>query len=248
MVLTMSEIPFELQILAGAKNYQKWITDTITPFLGEHILEVGAGIGNQSRWLPVRKNLIITEASSNLIPTLQKNIETQFGQDSRVRLDLVNLDSDWTQPYKTQNIDTIVSFNVLEHILDDSMAIKNFFDILKANPVQSPKRIVTFVPAHQWAFGSIDEAFGHYRRYSHKNFDQILKKHKILAKTSYRYFNMFGLPGWLLMNKVLKRKEIGPGAVKSFEKLCPIIRVIDNFACGTLRVPFGQSLLFVIEV
>ena len=244
----MTDIPFELQILSQAKNYQKWIADTILPYLGESILEVGAGIGNQSRWLPIRKNLIITEASANLFPTLQENLKLKFGQDPRLQTDLVNLDIDWTKSYTDKKIDTIVSFNVLEHVEDDASVIQSFLEILKANTDLTPKRIVTFVPAHQWAFGTVDTAYGHYRRYSHKNFLRILESHKITAKTYYRYFNLFGLPGWLLMNKVLRRTEIGLGAVKSFEQLCPLLKPSDNFLSGTLRIPMGQSLLFVIEV
>ena len=244
----MLEVPFELQILSLANNYQKWINDTISPYLGDNILEVGAGIGNQSQWLPIKKSLTITEASLGLFPILQQNLKKKFGSDPRVHTELVNLDGDWTKPFKDKNIDTIVSFNVLEHVEDDSAAISSFFEILKANPEKTPKRIVTFVPAHQWAYGSIDKAYGHYRRYSHRDFDLILKKNNIPAKVNYRYFNMFGLPGWLLMNKVLNRTEIGAGAVKSFEILCPLIRNIDDFICGKLRMPLAQSLLFVIEI
>ena len=156
----MADIPFELQILSQAKNYQKWIADTILPYLGESILEVGAGIGNQSRWLPVRKNLIITEASADLFPTLRENLENKFGQDPRVQTALVNLDIDWAQPFREKKIVTIVSFNVLEHVEDDASVIQSFLEILKANPDGSPKRIVTFVPAHQWAFGTVDKAMG----------------------------------------------------------------------------------------
>jgi SAM-dependent methyltransferase len=245
---TLPQIPFELQILSQAKNYQAWITDTISPYLGESILEVGAGMGNQSVWLPVRKNLFITEASRDLFPLLQKNISEKFTDDPRVKTELVDLAQDWTSPFKKQQIDTIVSFNVLEHVEDDAKAILSFYEILKANQQPGPRRIITFVPAHQWAHGTMDQAFGHYRRYSHRDFERMAQKLNLKVKTSYRYFNIFGLPGWLMMGKVLKKSEIGMGAVRSFELLCPFLRHIDDFIGGTLRVPLGQSLLYVMEL
>ena len=54
-------IPFELESLREAINYQRWIVDMISPFLGNSILEIGAGIGNISRWLPVRQRLVLCE-------------------------------------------------------------------------------------------------------------------------------------------------------------------------------------------
>ncbi len=47
------EMPFELESLAKAVNYQRWVSDAIQPYMGRRILEVGAGVGTMSQWLPV---------------------------------------------------------------------------------------------------------------------------------------------------------------------------------------------------
>lgn len=242
----MSEIPFELQHMELAHHYQKWIMDSLEPYLGQRILEVGAGIGNHSVWLPVREKLVITEADAGLFKILQGKLHNKFGADLRVTADLVDLSKDWTQKYANDQIDTIISFNVLEHVQDDQLALASFLKIFENS--QGVRRVINFVPAHQWAHGSVDQAYGHYRRYSHKDFFRIL--HRLNSqpkKVYYRYFNLLGLAGWFLMGKVIRKKDLGPGSVKSFEKLCPWIRGVDDVLHKNLRLPWGQSLIFVME-
>ncbi len=179
---------------------------------------------------------------------MKTTLEKNFNFNPKVIPLFVDLDKDWKQQLIGQEIDTIVSFNVLEHVLDDQKAIHDFYTILKNSPSKNKKRIVTYVPAHSWAYGSIDQGFGHYRRYSHNDFYKHLKALNISGKTHYEYINMIGLPGWFLMGRILKKKELGLGAVNSFEKICPFVRPLDWFLHKVLRLPFGQSLLFVLEL
>ncbi len=48
-------IDFELESLSKARNYQRWMYESVAPHLGVSILELGAGIGNMSQWLPKRE-------------------------------------------------------------------------------------------------------------------------------------------------------------------------------------------------
>lgn len=210
-------------------------------------MEVGAGIGNHSVWLPVREQLLITEADTNLFPHLEKRISEQFQNSPKVKTKLLDLSKDWTEELQDQKIDTVVSFNVLEHVEDDKKAINSFIKLLSHSPGQR-KTIVTFVPAHQWALGSVDVAYGHFRRYTHQDFFKVLEELNIKPKVYYRYFNLTGLFGWYVMGKIAKKTEIGLGPVKSFEKICPYLKGFDDFIHEKLRIPFGQSLLFVIEL
>ena len=51
--------------------------------------------------------------------------------------------------------------NVLEHIPDDAAAVRRFRQVLPPGG-----KLVVLVPALPQLFGSIDEAVGHYRRYT----------------------------------------------------------------------------------
>jgi len=240
-----AELPFELESLKLAKNYQAWVSDTVQPFLGKRILEIGSGIGNLSQWLPVHERLILTEADPILFQTLKNNLAPLSDKKT---CHLIDVSTDWIEPFKKEQIDTIVSFNVLEHIEDDKKALKDLGELLKQAPANQPRRLVSFVPAHDWAYGTMDKSFHHHRRYSHKDLLKISHELFPTAKITYRYFNLAGLPGWIMMGKILKKESFDFTAVKAFEKICPYIRDIDDFIHEKLRIPFGQSLLFVIEL
>ena len=48
-----------LDALADAPNFNRWMADTIRPFVGRRVLEIGAGIGNLTRHLARRRERYI---------------------------------------------------------------------------------------------------------------------------------------------------------------------------------------------
>ncbi|MGZ3686759.1 MAG: class I SAM-dependent methyltransferase [Bdellovibrionota bacterium] len=241
-------VPFELEALSGAMNYQEWVADTVRPFLGERILEIGAGVGNLSRWLPHRKRLILTETEPYLLELLQRRAAAG-GDSDEVSIERFDLISDSPDRFVAENLDTIVSFNVLEHIEDDRRALKNLLSILSASKAKGPRRLVTFVPAHQWAFGSMDKQFGHFRRYNAARVRALVRETSPDARIrECRFFNLVGLAGWVLQGRIFRRSQIGVGSIRAFERIIPLIRGVDDFLHRVLRLPLGQSLFFVIEL
>ena len=75
----------ELQALAEAKNYYRWVIRQFAPFVGKRVIEVGAGMGTFAHSLlthvPVTE-LVLVEPSTNLLPLLQQ----RFVGDSRVKI------------------------------------------------------------------------------------------------------------------------------------------------------------------
>ena len=243
-----NSIPFELIAFRKAVRYQKWVVDSVLPFLGKRILEIGAGIGNTSRCLPVRDLLVLSEADKNLVSILEQTVLDNFPTDAPVEAHWVDLELDWTVPLGKHNFDTVISFNVVEHIKDDIEIFQQFARILQLGKLAGPKRIVTFVPAHGWAYGSLDKTHGHCRRYTEDHFKQIIKHLTPNASLYTRYFNLFGLPNWVLMSRMMGRTTIGEGPIQAFEKICPWVRPVDDFLHQELRIPFGQSIIAVIGI
>lgn len=239
-------IPFELDNLQHAYNYQKWMIDSVTPFLGNSILEIGAGIGNLSSRLPLKDKLIFTESDPHLFEILKDKIANKFPNAVNVKTMLIDISTDWTTNLISENIDTVVSFNVLEHIEDDQAAMKQIYNLLKKSKSTNVKRIITFVPAHSWAFGAMDTVFKHYRRYNHQRMIDIARSIDPNTEINYRYFNLLGLIPWFFFGRVLNRDKIDKSSITAFEKICPYTRNIDDFIHSSLRLPFGQSLIFTI--
>ncbi|MBU4269751.1 class I SAM-dependent methyltransferase [Candidatus Dependentiae bacterium] len=243
----VAQTPFQLDLLRSAVKYQQWSLQAVENFLGNNILEIGAGIGNMSRWLPLKESLILSEVDSKMLPELKNTVNKTFGFNQNVEVLHINLSKDWKKDLINKNIDTIVSFNVMEHVEDDYLFFTDLVDILKQNKTNNLKRIITFVPAHKLAYNSIDKNYDHFRRYSISDLKKI--KNLVIPQADFfaRYFNSFGLIGWFLHGNILKRKEVTSSMVNSFETICPIIKPIDNFLQTKLKCPFGQSVFSVVS-
>lgn len=243
-----ADIPFELSSLAKARRYQKWIYEITEPYLGSRILEIGAGIGNLSQHLPVREKLILTEVEPSLFKILQGKIPARPG----LSLSQVEIGQPLSETFAKENLDTIVSFNVIEHVENDEALFRDFLQLLLKSNAVGPKRIVTLVPAHPFAFGPVDRKLGHHRRYSKAGFKSLVQSAARGLPMTFGFqslhMNVPALIGWWVNGRLLGRDEIGEGSVQLFESLCPIIKPIDKLLHGTLRLPLGNSLITIVEV
>ncbi|MEO7649333.1 MAG: glycosyltransferase, partial [Bryobacteraceae bacterium] len=60
-----------LHALSGAPRFNRWMADTIAPYVGERVLEIGSGIGNLTRALiPRRKAYIATDLDTEHLARL----------------------------------------------------------------------------------------------------------------------------------------------------------------------------------
>jgi SAM-dependent methyltransferase len=241
-------VPFELELLVGATRYQNWLVDVTRPYLGKRVLELGSGIGNMSRHLPVGDRLVLSEIDPALVKILEERVPVQGNR----AVALVNTAETLTNTFAHENFDTVLSFNVLEHIHDHEAMLRDLIEMLRASRAPGPKRIVSIVPAHQWAYGEVDKAFDHCRRYSAGSFRRLLRSAGVTELSRkhfrFRYMNIPGLLGWWFNGKLRGCKEIGAGNIQMFETLCPVIRPVDDFLHKRLRIPFGNSLLAVYKL
>lgn len=242
-------MPFELESLAKAVNYQQWVSETIRPYMGRRILEVGAGIGNMSQWLPVRERLVLTETEPALLQALSDRVPAYFGEyASKVSVAPLDLNTPTdAHLLERERVDTIVSFNVLEHIEDDRAAVARLIDILRASD-QPARRLVAFVPAQEWALSDMDRFYGHFRRYSARRLRDISRELAPDAHVTLTAFNVIGLLGWVWSTMILRRTTIAPGSVRAFDAMVPYLKPLDALLCRTLRYPFGQSLVWVVTL
>lgn len=237
-------IPFELQSLADAHSYQHWLADITLPFLGRRILELGSGIGNLSQHLPTRELLVLSDIDESLVNFLRGRFEEN---EKRRILRLTGL----TDPsLATLDLDTIVSYNVMEHVEDDAVLLREAISLLRRSRASGPKRLVSLVPAHQWAYSPVDRQFGHFRRYNRASFRSVLERAgEKVDSSNFRsfYLNIPGLVGWWFNGCLLGRDTIGTGNLKAFEALYPVIRPLDDFL-HWLGIPLGNSLVTVFEI
>jgi SAM-dependent methyltransferase len=225
----------ELDALAEAKNYYRWILSYFAPYMGKRVIEVGAGIGTFSEFLLNSANvseLVLFEPTDNLFPQLQN----RFSGNIRVKLlhgyleDLIN----------TTNLsaDSIVLVNVLEHIENDEAFLKAAYQILI-----SEGTILLFVPALPQLYGALDEAVGHYRRYTKPSLASKLQKvgfHIVCL----RYFNFPGIFTWFLAGRVMRYKTLRFSDVRFYDRwIVPYVSRLEKY----WEPPIGQNLVAIAK-
>jgi hypothetical protein len=224
--------------MALATNYRRWIMEFFKPFLGKHILEVGAGAGSFSEMLLLERpqSLTVLEPSDNLYPSLSKRLaaldQAGISKVKQATLSDAFSDSSLARP------DTAIYINVLEHVEDDEAELNRICSLLLP-----AGRILIFVPAHQFLMSRMDREVGHYRRYS---LSQLRSKcvSAGFRITLARYFDVLGVLPWWLKYRLLKSNTLEPGEVRVYDRfIVPICRSIESF----LAPPFGKNIILVAE-
>ncbi|MEJ2744718.1 MAG: glycosyltransferase [bacterium] len=212
------------------RRYNDRIYDRIKPFLGDRILEVGAGIGNISRKLLDKEYVIVSDVSKDYLNTLRK----RFVESPRFRIVGFDLNHCDPERFRGDKLDTILCLNVIEHIEDDLTALRCFYEMLEKGG-----RLVLLAPACKALYSKIDAGLDHYRRYSRGELTRKVHEAGFTIESA-RFFNLPGALGWFVNGKILRRKMLPKNQMKLFDLMVPILRLEDH-----LRIPFGLSLLAV---
>lgn len=221
-----------LRIMARAGRYNRFIYEQYRRHLGPDVVELGAGVGNVSRFLLDRRTLLLTENDPDYVELLKRS----FGDWGYVSVRPLDLNDEKAGADVEGKFDTAICFNVIEHVERDAEAVRGIARLLKPGG-----KAILIVPAHQALFGSLDEGLKHYRRYDKRGFSDLVKGAG-LSVVEARYLNPIAVPGWWLNGKVLRRKVIPGFQLALFDKLTFLVRWT---ACPDLS--FGLSLFVVAQ-
>jgi SAM-dependent methyltransferase len=225
-----------LEYLESASNYRDWIFGAGASNLGRRVLEVGAGTGTMTACLSERDFVLALEIEAGFADALRRrlghwtNLEVAEGSAT---------DGELLQRVAGGRIDSAMSFNVLEHIEDDVGVLRNVFNCLP-----SGGRFVCFVPAMPILFGAMDEALGHFRRYTRRELTRKAGEAGFRV-VSIHYLNAVGCFLWFINGRILRSTGEGRDlALVTFDRfVVPLIRTLE----ARVKPPFGQSLLLVAE-
>jgi glycosyltransferase involved in cell wall biosynthesis/ubiquinone/menaquinone biosynthesis C-methylase UbiE len=219
-----------LRRMSRLAAYNAWLHARFEAHLGERILEVGSGVGNQTRYFIDRERVV----ASDIEPHYIRELAARYGHRSNVRVasfrfPLSNADR---RDLMAERLDTIVCLNVLEHIEEDERALKDFAGVLPPGG-----RLVLLVPAMPALYGTLDQHLNHYRRYDKEPLRRMVAEAGFEVETV-RYLNRPAVLGWWLNSKVLRRRVLPRTQTRAFRLLLPLLRMEEK------RPPsFGMSLL-----
>lgn len=211
------------KILEYNENFEGWTEEHTSLHedigRGNHPIDIFSRsnlIKNISKNIKNKTILEIGCSSGYLIKDLKvkfKNIN-YVGADV-LKLSLLKLQKKWKKvpflkfditknPLKNIKFDNIIMLNVLEHIKDDFLAIKNTFKLLNKNGI-----IYIEVPAHQFLYDNYDKQLLHFRRYSIVDLEKKLIKagYNIIKKQHLGFFCFIPFAITKIFNKLFSRDK-----------------------------------------
>ena len=229
----------DLEAMAFARNYHRWILDLFRPGLGARLVEVGAGTGSFSELLLGERpeSLALVEPSAEMHRRLAG---WAAGLDTPTRVTTYNdtFAGVAGRLREEERPDSIIYVNVLEHVADDEAELRLVRETLPAGG-----RVFLFVPALRWLYGSFDERVGHFRRYTRAELGEKCGRAG-LRPVKAVYFDAAGVLPWWVKYCVLRSPEMEPGAVKFYDDYCvPAVRRVESL----FAPPFGKNVLLVAE-
>jgi SAM-dependent methyltransferase len=230
----MSELKYvgaELDLFAAVRNWKTYWSRQIRPFLKGDILEVGAGIGSNTRLLDPggTGRWVCLEPDPGLMDQLvAKLAETE----SRRGYECV---CGTLESLPGQQFDTIIYIDVLEHIPEDREELKQ-----AASHLRPGGHLIVLSPAHQSLFSPFDAAIGHCRRYNRPMLVKISPPGLRLERL--RYLDCAGLT-LSAANAQLLRQSMPTAAQLAFwdRWIIPISRVFDRLFLYSL----GKTIIAV---
>jgi SAM-dependent methyltransferase len=222
----------ELDALAEAPNYYRFIARQFAPFVGPRTVEIGAGIGTFAEHLlretSVRE-LVAVEPADNNFPELRRRL----GARTDVRAVHGYLEDHVNE---ITGMDSLVAVNVLEHTPDDVAFLRAARSVLRPGGAA-----LLFVPAMPAVYGSLDDEFEHYRRYTKTTLRHALTEAGF-RDARLRYVNCLGLAAWFMAGRVFKWRTIDASRVRFYDRW-----VVPWLTRAELVVepPIGQSILAV---
>jgi len=223
--------PEILDVLAETPNFNRWMADTVRPFLGGTVMEIGAGIGNLTRHLaPRRKRYIATDIDQEHLARLRNRLHHRPNLEV-ARCDLTAA-ADFA-PYAAQ-MDAVVCLNVVEHVDDALGGLRNLHATLKPGGTA-----VVLVPQGQWAYGTLDRVLGHVKRYSKSELVRRMEQAGFQVEKVIE-FNRVTLPGWFVSGRLLRRVTFSRFQLAVFDHLVWLWRRVDRF------LPWGPTSLIAI--
>jgi hypothetical protein len=214
----------ELALFEKAIRWKRYWRNQTEPFIAGDVLEVGAGIGANTRslsGLPHRSWTCLEPdaALAAKIPPMGPGYSTRLGTTE-------DLDA-------PERFDSILYIDVLEHIEDDCSEMARAAAHLKPGGY-----VIVLSPAHQFLYAPFDRAIGHFRRYSRSTLRAAVPPGLREAKLD--YLDSVGLLASAANRMLLRQSMPTQSQILAWDRLMiPVSRVLDPLFFGNA----GKSIL-----
>lgn len=225
------EVLDSLNMLSTLYEHNHWAYSKIRPFIRGSVCEVGCGIGNVIQFLLNYERVVGLEPFGEAI----RRARRRFADHRNVSFVQSWLSDCPSDEVPAQSFDSVICLQVLEHIPDDQEALVQMRELCKPGG-----SVVVVAAAEKSAYGTLDEVYGHIRRYDRRGLARMFGKAG-LTLTHGSYTNAPGYFGWLWHSRIRRSLKIPVSAARLSNRLAPFIDAFERI----IRLPFGQSLIMV---
>ena len=219
-----------LSKMNALETFNTHLYQTIAPYLGSQILEVGSGTGNITRFLLANGDVTATDLNSESMARLRQQFTGYEGFKARTW----DIEKKPSKALLEGEYDTVVSLNVLEHVDDHEAALVHKRKILE----RTGGRLVLLVPANKTLYSDLDRGLGHHRRYEREELTGYLEAAGFTLETMF-HFNFLGMFGWLVNGRLLGRDRLPAAQLGMYEMVAPLALSLEK------RIPLPQGLSLV---
>jgi SAM-dependent methyltransferase len=223
---------WDLQQLAEARGLCDWMFDQFRDRVGPDVVEVGAGIGTFT-------DRLLAEGAQHVLTiepeaACADELERRYRDDPRVSMTRELLPDSPALAARAGEVDLVLCQNVLEHVEHDAAAVAAM-----ARALRPGGTLALLVPAHQRLYGVLDRQYGHFRRYDRQRVRSVVEGAGLQIDDLYS-FNLLGVPGWLVKNR-LSEPSLDGGSLRAYEALLKLWRPVED----RFRFPWGLSLIAI---
>lgn len=215
-----------MQSLGRAPRFRQWILSRFNGYLGDTILEVGAGPGHTTSHLLDAGKLYATDDEPVHVESLQR----RFGHMeniSALRYDDLPEDVE---------VDSAILFHGLQRAVEPKDLLADV-----ALHVRSGGHVLIQVPSDPALFGPTDRAAGHLQRFDRDTLADVVRSAGLDVVTI-EEVNRLGAVGWRLSH-VKDSGGIGRTSARAFDFLIPLAKALEPVLPGP-----GLSLVAVARV
>jgi glycosyltransferase involved in cell wall biosynthesis len=207
-----------LNNLTGTPQYLSWMARLLRPYVGDTVLELGAGIGNLAGRLMGRRLLYVAAEKD---PLHLHALRNRFLRTPNVSVQ--PLDPDLPSEFQTlaERFDTVLCLNVLEYADDPAATLAAIRRTLAPEGT-----VVVLVPQGRSLFGSLDRSMGHKRRFESTEAEALLNSAGFQLQKRI-HLNKIGKPPWWIHSKLLGSVRINKITLKFFDKTVWLWRRLD---------------------
>jgi SAM-dependent methyltransferase len=207
-----------LHNLSKTRRFNGWMADTIRPWVGDNVLELGAGMGNLSLHLLPRRAYTV----SDIDPLHLDYLRNGFAHNKRVAVRRVDVQAPDDFDALEGQFDTVVCLNVVEHVKEDEVALRNIYRVLHPGG-----RACILVPRGPGLYGSLDQVLGHVRRYTETELRDKMVAAGFHLEALFT-FNRVTVPGWFINGKLRRQTRFPKLPLQVFDRLVWVWRRLER--------------------